>query len=258
VTNVLHYTSRTPRAISTGTNTGAVLYRQTRVQNRRSLAVAVAHSTRTMNDSTPDALVQQEEMTSFATDEAPAGSNNNKPPRMTGLPPTPPQRAADACMDADPRGKAPRSDVQFGYFPPPRVEAGGWRDFDDLFSAYLNPEGLDELHDDGDSGMKTNGADSSENESDDDSRAAGIRLKRGTPAGGETSAAAPNARHARNLSMDDSLVGKFNFAAGETSNVVVPGPNILDGKFTPVEMKKIVADDKLTEMALADPKRVKK
>jgi hypothetical protein len=207
--------------------------------------VAVAHSTRTMNGATPDALVQQEEMTSFATDEAP-GSNNNKPP-------TPPQRAADACMNADPRG-----DVPFGYFPPPKVQAGGWRDFDDLFSAYLNPEGLDERHGDGDSGMKTNGADSSENESDDDSRAAGIRLKRGTPAGGETSAAAPNARHARNLSMDDSLVGKFNFAAGETSNVVVPGPNILDGKFTPVEMKKIVADDKLTEMALADPKRVKK
>ena len=127
--------------------------------------------------------------------------------------------------------------------------------------------------------MRTNGADSSENESEEcaaDSRA-GIclwteaaaaaaadrreGLKR--TAAGEP-AAAPLARHARSLSMD-SLIGKLNFSAGATgaANGVIPGPNMFklefgSGVLTPVEMKKIMADEKLAEMALADPKRVKR
>ena len=203
-----------------------------------------------------------------------------------------------------------RSDVPFGYFPPasgggghghhqlppPKVEAGwggghlhgGGGGDEDLFNAYLNLEGLDGLnssddrHDDGDSrgsSMKTNGADSSENESDEcaaDSRA-GIRLwseaavaaaadrREGLKrtAAGEP-AAAPLPRHARSLSMD-SLIGKLNFSAGATgaASGVIPGPNMFklefgSGEFTPGEMKKIMADDKLAEMALADPKRVKR
>uniref|UniRef100_A0A0A9D7S7 BZIP domain-containing protein n=1 Tax=Arundo donax TaxID=35708 RepID=A0A0A9D7S7_ARUDO len=224
-------------------------------------------------------------------------------PRPPGLPPTPPQafagqQRADVCMeDGLPPRKAhrrSRSDVPFGYFqqssggqlPPPKVEAG-WGghpggDADDLFNAYLNLEGLDGLnssddrHDDGDSrgsSMKTNGVDSSENESEEcaaDSRAGGIRLwadgaerreglKRGAP--GEP-AAAPMARHSRSLSMD-SFIGKLNFAAGATANGVMPGPNGFSlefgsGEFTPAEMKKIMANEKLAEMALADPKRVKR
>ncbi|CAD6209353.1 unnamed protein product [Miscanthus lutarioriparius] len=202
-----------------------------------------------------------------------------------------------------------RSDVPFGYFPPasgvgghghhqllpPKVEAswgghlhgGGGGGDDDLFNAYLNLEGLDGLnssddrHDDGDSlgsSMKTNGADSSENESEEcaaDSRA-GIRLwteasaaadrREGLKrtAAGEPAAAPALARHARSLSMD-SLIGKLNFSAGATgaANGVIPGPNMFklefgSGEFTPVEMKKIMADEKLAEMALADPKRVKR
>ncbi|XP_062213856.1 bZIP transcription factor 29-like [Phragmites australis] len=235
--------------------------------------------------------------TSFVPDPA------NSKPRPPGLPPTPPQafgsQRADVCMeDGLPPRKAHRrcrSDVPFGYFPPasggqlppPKVEAGwghhGGGDADDLFNTYLNLEGLDGLnssddrHDDGDSrgsSMKTNGADSSENESEEcaaDS-SGGIRLwadgterreglKRGNA--GEP-AAAPMARHARSLSMD-SLIGMLNFSADATAgaNGNMPGPNRFSlefgsGGFTPAEMKKIMADEKLAEMALADPKRVKR
>jgi len=244
-----------------------------------------------------------------------------RPPGLPPTPPQvfAAQHRGDVCMEAvvDPaaRQQGPpkahrrsRSDVPFGYFPPafggghghhqlppPKVEHGwaghlhGGGD-DDLFNAYLNLEGLDGLnssddrHDDGDSrgsSMKTNGADSSENESEEcaaDSRA-GIRLwteaaaaaaaadrREGLKrtAAGEPAAALPMARHARSLSMD-SLIGKLNFSAGATgaANGVIPGPNRFSlefgsGEFTPVEMKKIVADEKLAEMALADPKRVKR
>ncbi|KAL6847530.1 hypothetical protein ACP4OV_022556 [Aristida adscensionis] len=246
-------------------------------------------------------------------------------PRPPGLPPTPPlpfggqQRAAaaaaagggDVCMEdtgAAAGRKAhrrSRSDVPFGYFPPPKVEAGSWGhhpggggggggggDADDLFNAYLNLEGLDglnssdERHDDGDSrgsSMRTNGGDSSENESEEgaaDSRGGGVRLSWAADAAagdrreglkrsaaGEP-AAAPLGRHVRSLSMD-SLIGKLNFAAGATSAAaavaggIMPGPNRFSlefgsGEFSPAEMKKIMADDKLAEMALADPKRVKR
>ncbi|KAF0911077.1 hypothetical protein E2562_005460 [Oryza meyeriana var. granulata] len=232
-------------------------------------------------------------------------------PRAAGLPPTPPQvfaaqraAGADVCMEDSAQGgglpprKAHRrssSDVPFGYLlssgslqlPPPKVEAGwghlagGAEAADDLFNAYLNLEGLDGLnssddrgHDEGDSrgsSIKTNGADSSENESEecaDDTRG-GIRLwsdpadrREGVKrnATGEPPAA-PLARHARSLSMD-SLIGKFNFATAATNSVGL-GPNRFrlefgSGEFTPAEMKKIMADDKLAEMALADPKRVKR
>ena len=54
----------------------------------------------------------------------------------------------------------------------------------------------------------------------------------------------------------DSLMGKLSFSAnGE------PGRFSLEfggGEFTPAEMKRIMADEKLAEMALADPKRVKR
>ncbi|CAL4912338.1 unnamed protein product [Urochloa decumbens] len=267
--------------------------------------------------------------TSFAPDPSTAK------PRPPGLPPTPPPSsssfgaprpspAGDACMDIDSASAAPRSsnkahrrsrsDVPFGYFPPPaahlpppKVEATSWgqhhggvsgADADDLFNAYLNLEGLDGLnnnnssderfgHDDGDSRGSSMKADSSENESEDcaaDSRAgAGIRgfwggdasgsrrddgplIKRHAGAAGDPN---PMVRHARSLSMD-SLIGKLNFsaagaAAANGGGVMMPGTTNRSfslefgaGEFTPVEMKKIMADDKLAEMALADPKRVKR
>lgn len=203
---------------------------------------------------------------------------------------------ADMCVDdnsaagrAQPHGGLPprkahrrsRSDVPFGYFQPlplpppsPKMEAGGWglpgagggSAGDDLFNAYMSMEGMDGLNNsDGDSrgssGMRTNGADSSENESEDygggDSQFLlwGDGGKKKRNASGEPAAPPPPARHARSHSMD-SLMGKLSFSAnGE------PGKFSLEfggGEFTPAEMKRIMADEKLAEMALADPKRVKR
>uniref|UniRef100_A0ACD5WEN9 Uncharacterized protein n=1 Tax=Avena sativa TaxID=4498 RepID=A0ACD5WEN9_AVESA len=221
-------------------------------------------------------------------------------PRAAGLPPTPPslfggQRSAggDVCMEDSssaarksaapaPAHRRSRSDVPFaGYFPPsshqlpqPKTEAGGWghdgsSSGDDLFSSYLNLDGLDALNSSSpDSRASSAKADSSENDSEE-CAAAGIRgwadggasggagVKRnaaGEPAGG---------RHARSLSMD-SLMGRLNFAsAGGVSNGGGGAGSMFSlefgsGEFTPAEMKKIMADEKLAEMALADPKRVKR
>ncbi|CAD6211746.1 unnamed protein product [Miscanthus lutarioriparius] len=219
----------------------------------------------------------------------PAQHQKQRPP---GLPPTPPTapagagshslHAADMCMDDSsapgragglPPRKAhrrSRSDVAYGYFQPlpppsPKMEAGGWglatAGGDDLFNAYMSMEGMDGLnHSDGDSrgssGMRTNGADSSENESEDyggggggDSQFllwGGDGGKKKRNASGEpAAAAAPPARHARSHSMDSIMGKSFSLEFG-------------GGEFTPAEMKRIMADEKLAEMALADPKRVKR
>ncbi|CAM0956390.1 unnamed protein product [Alopecurus aequalis] len=209
--------------------------------------------------------------------------------QRAGLPPTPPSGAgshslhvaADACMQDDPaRGRKAhrrsRSDVPFGYFPPPSPKTesswgipcavpGGGGGGDDLFNAFMSMEaGMDGMNSsDGDSRGSSmpataNGADSSENESEDygsESQAflwgdAGGRKRN---AAGEPAAAV--GRHARSLSMD-SLMGKLSFSAnGEPSKFSL---EFGSGEFTPAEMKRIMADEKLAEMALADPKRVKR
>ena len=55
----------------------------------------------------------------------------------------------------------------------------------------------------------------------------------------------------------DSLMGKLSFSAngGEPSKFSL---EFGSGEFTPAEMKRIMTDEKLAEMALADPKRVKR
>uniref|UniRef100_A0A0E0BD14 BZIP domain-containing protein n=1 Tax=Oryza glumipatula TaxID=40148 RepID=A0A0E0BD14_9ORYZ len=221
--------------------------------------------------------------------------------RAPGLPPTPPPPPAaasshsshgDVCMDETARGgllpprkahRRSRSDVPFGYFQPlppplPKMEAGGgWAlpgcggagDVD-LLNAYMSLEGMggaDGLNNsDGDSrgsSMRTNGADSSENESEDYVGADSQALLWGGAGGGEAAgkkrrnnaAGETAARHARSLSMD-SLMGKLSFAAnGEPAKFSL---EFGSGEFTPAEMKRIMADEKLAEMALADPKRVKR
>ncbi|CAN6290830.1 unnamed protein product [Urochloa humidicola] len=222
-------------------------------------------------------------------------------PRPPGLPPTPPpasssfgapRASGDARMDVDFDSAAAardrsshrrsRSDVPFGYFPPPKVEAttswGHHADADDLFNAYLNLDGLDGGlhnntnssdercggggHDDGDSRGSSIKADSSDNDSEDCAADSQNIFRPDRPLIKRPAAGDPNpvARHARSLSMD-SLIGKLNFSAAAA---MPPGTNrsfsleFGAGEFTPVEMKKIMADDKLAEMALADPKRVKR
>ncbi|KAL5226113.1 hypothetical protein ABZP36_012752 [Zizania latifolia] len=164
-----------------------------------------------------------------------------------------------------------RSDVPFGYFqplPPPstKVEAGwglpGGGAGDDLLNAYMSMEGMGEglNNSDGESrgsSMRTNGADSSENESEDYVGDDSQVLLWGDAAGKKRRNAAgdPESRHARSLSMD-SLMCKLNISAnGEPTKFSL---EFGSGEFTPAEMKRIMADEKLAEMALADPKRVKR
>ncbi|XP_051183508.1 bZIP transcription factor 29 [Lolium perenne] len=223
--------------------------------------------------------------------EHPAPAATAKP-RAAGLPPTPPTsfngQRGDVCMEDSSSRKSPapaappahrrsRSDVPFaGYFPPsssqqhqllpqPKTEAGGWgNDGDDLFNSYLNLDNLDALNSSPDSRGSSAKACSSENDDSEECAAAGIRgwadgagVKRN--AAGEPAAG----RHARSLSMD-SLMGRLNFSgAGGASNGGGGAGTMFSlefgsGEFTPAEMKKIMADEKLAEMALADPKRVKR
>lgn len=137
------------------------------------------------------------------------------------------------------------------------------------------------------SGTKTNGGDSSDNEATSSSvnesgssKKGGISslpekregLKRN--AGGDI---APTTRHYRSVSMD-SFMGKINF--GEESLKMPPSPGNLpgqlsptdsldgnsnafslefgNGEFTGAELKKIMANEKLAEIALSDPKRAKR
>ncbi|CAK9315942.1 unnamed protein product [Citrullus colocynthis] len=137
------------------------------------------------------------------------------------------------------------------------------------------------------SGTKTGGessdneAESSVNESGDNSQVPGLNssaekregIKR--TAGGDI---APNNRHYRSISMD-SFMGKLQF--GDESPKMPPTPpgirpgqlssnNLVDGNSTPfslefgngefsgAELKKIMANDKLAEIALTDPKRAKR
>ncbi|XP_020255610.1 transcription factor VIP1-like [Asparagus officinalis] len=163
---------------------------------------------------------------------------------------------------------------------------------DDLFSAYMNLESFDTLNSSGTedrredsraSGTKTNGADSSENEAESSVNESGSssQLKKegnkrcavGDPAPVNLT----GSRHNRSISMD-SFMGKLNFGDESTKLVPSTGPNsgqhsrsgsmdgvtntfsleFGNGEFSGAEMKKIMANEKLAEIAMADPKRAKR
>ncbi|KAL9244962.1 hypothetical protein vseg_018675 [Gypsophila vaccaria] len=133
------------------------------------------------------------------------------------------------------------------------------------------------------SGSKTNGCDSSDNEAESSVNESGSSGHRPMPtssgdrkrsAGGE---AASNTRHYRSISMD-SFMGSMSF--GDESPKLPPSPStgiaqlslkdpatvksnafnleFGSGEFTEAEMKKIMGNDKLAEIALTDPKRAKR
>ncbi|XP_017971734.1 PREDICTED: transcription factor RF2a [Theobroma cacao] len=159
----------------------------------------------------------------------------------------------------------------------------------------LNSSGTDdknngtENHEDLDSrasGTKTNGGDSSDNEAESSVNESGNSALRGgmnstdkregikRSAGGDI---APTGRHYRSVSMD-SFMGKLNF--GDESPKLPPSPgtrpgqlspsNSIDGnsaafslefgngEFSGAELKKIMANEKLAEIAMSDPKRAKR
>lgn len=137
------------------------------------------------------------------------------------------------------------------------------------------------------SGTKTNGGDSSDNEATSSVNESGNSKQRSGTSGlsgkregmkrnaGED--IAPTSRHYRSLSMD-SFMGKMNFADELQKMPPSPGPlpgqlsptNSIDGnpsafnlefgngEFSGAELKKIMGNEKLAEIALSDPKRAKR
>lgn len=165
---------------------------------------------------------------------------------------------------------------------------------DDLFSAYMSLDNIDAWNsssmEDKDMDSKVSGTrtnDSSENEvessiSGNSYGIHGVTSRNSTEnrERGKRSASgdiAPAARHFRSLSMD-SFMGNLNFT--EESLKLPPSPGIRsahhspsssfdgnsnkfsvergNGEFSAEELKKIMASEKLAEIATADPKRVKR
>ncbi|KAK4804722.1 hypothetical protein SAY86_004539 [Trapa natans] len=158
----------------------------------------------------------------------------------------------------------------------------------------LNSSGTDEktgneTHEDIDSrasGTKNTGGESSDNEAESSmnenhnsmhrSGTGSVEKREGVKrsAGGDI---APTSRHYRSVSMD-SFMGKLNFS--DESPKLPPSPGLRPGQLSPsnsmdgnsntfsmefgngefneAEMKKIMASDKLVEIAMSDPKRAKR
>lgn len=163
---------------------------------------------------------------------------------------------------------------------------------DDLFSAYMNLDTIDALNSSGTddkngvenrddldsraSGTKTNGGDSSDNEAESSVNESGDSMQRQQGMNNKRSAGndiAPTTRHSRSVSMD-SFIGKLNF--NDESLKLPPSPGLISpsngidgnsaafslefgsGEFSGPELKKIMANEKLAEIAMADPKRAKR
>ncbi|PKU72944.1 transcription factor RF2a [Dendrobium catenatum] len=190
-----------------------------------------------------------------------------------------------AAGDSFPPRKVHRrsaSDIPLGFLPaaPPslklnpsfdRAEGAGDRKpdrnvSDDLFDAFLNLDGYREEMDSRGGGTSRNGAYSSESEAESNAI--------DCAAVAESASAATHPRHFRSISMD-GLMRRLNF--GEESARVPPSPGskrsqgcqseLMDGsfslefgngEFSGAELKKIMSDKRLEEIALADPKRAKR
>ncbi|KAL2241977.1 transcription factor RF2b [Sesamum indicum] len=121
-------------------------------------------------------------------------------------------------------------------------------------------------------GTKISGGDGSNSESETVSRhctSSNERVKRSAP--GDIS---PQFRHHRSLSMDSGF-GNFQFGESspklQSNRVVQPAPSnswneksaminldFAEGEFSEFELKKIMADESLAEIAVSDPKRAKR
>ncbi|KAI7739929.1 hypothetical protein M8C21_029331 [Ambrosia artemisiifolia] len=152
---------------------------------------------------------------------------------------------------------------------------------DDWFSSYVNLNNLGKLNsfktDNGEdldsraSGTKANGGDSSDNEATSSVIGSNNNMQR------SGSCSFSDKRHHRSVSMD-SVMGNMNFFDEPHKLLPTPGGQIgkllssgsidansdtfsLDfgnGVFNGDELKKIMANENLAEMALSDPKRVKR
>ncbi|KAK9108975.1 hypothetical protein Sjap_017035 [Stephania japonica] len=162
----------------------------------------------------------------------------------------------------------------------------------DILSSPINMEkSCQESHEDLDSRgsvSKKSGADSSDNETESSVNESASSMPRANPGSsierkesGKRSAVidiAPTSRHRRSISMDSFMTKLPDF--GDESLKIPPSPgnqtgqNSLsksidgnnntfsmefgNGEFTGAELKKIMANEKLAEIAMADPKRAKR
>ncbi|XP_078173642.1 bZIP transcription factor 29-like [Carex rostrata] len=212
------------------------------------------------------------------------------PLNPTSISPNPSPRASLPPRKAHRRS---HSDVPLGFTAPPPVKQETPQEVlstDDLVSAYMNLDNLEMLNSSEASGTK----DSSENEAESSSvnetgASSGMNDHKREGSGNKRGASVElvdqvNPRHCRSLSMD-SFMGRLNF--GEDSPKLGPvspgipspgnqssgglsrsgsmdgslnpfGMELGAGEFNEVEIKKIKANEKLAEMAVTDPKRVKR
>ncbi|CAN1127200.1 bZIP transcription factor 29 [Linum perenne] len=145
---------------------------------------------------------------------------------------------------------------------------------DDVLNTYM--DNIDPLNSSGTedkdwdsrvSGTKTNGTENSDNEAESHMKG----LKRN--ADGEIG---PAGRHYRSVSMDSFMgslrlddesmklphagnqIGQLSPSSSMQGNFTKFSLEFGNGEFTEAELKKIMSNDKLTELAMADPKRVKR
>ncbi|KAK8658481.1 hypothetical protein V6N13_036687 [Hibiscus sabdariffa] len=165
---------------------------------------------------------------------------------------------------------------------------------DDLFCAYMNLDNIDlrnsaddknkgnEHHEDFDSrtsGVKTNGGDSSDNEAGSSGNSAPLvelnsnstekREGNKRSAGGDI---APIGRHYRSVSMDSFIVklnlddefpkspppGQLSPTNSIDKNSAAFSLEFGNGDFSGAELKKIMANEELADIAMTDPKRAKR
>lgn len=157
---------------------------------------------------------------------------------------------------------------------------------DELLFSYMNLENIEAFNSSGTedrdkdsmvSGTKVSGCDSSNNEAESVLKGNTVSiqptsLREGTKRSADANIA-PAARHFRSLSMD-SAIGSFHYGDESpnvpTSLVIRSGQlspsnsgnessgNFGNAEFSEAEMKKIMADERLAEIAVSDPKRAKR
>ncbi|CAN4093950.1 unnamed protein product [Withania somnifera] len=157
---------------------------------------------------------------------------------------------------------------------------------DELLFSYMNLENLEALNSSGTedrdkdsmiTGTKVSGCDSSSNEAESVLRGSTVSiqptsLREGTKRSADANIA-PAARHFRSLSMD-SAIGSFHYgdeSPNLSASLVIrsgqlspsnsgneSSSNFGNAEFSEAEMKKIMADERLAEIAASDPKRAKR
>ncbi|MBA0733130.1 hypothetical protein Gogos_017169 [Gossypium gossypioides] len=149
---------------------------------------------------------------------------------------------------------------------------------DDLFSAYMNLDNMDALnpcdgknnngnenHEDLDSrasGTKTNGVDSSDNEAESSVNESGNSSRGGMNSTekreGNKRAAGADIAPSVTTFTGESALGQLSPRNSIDGNSAAFSLEFGNGEFTEAELKKIMANEKLAEIAMTDPKRAKR